>query len=110
MAKMKNWHCNCDDEFDTKEQLASHYRKEHPEDGYGCWDQAGTLGDKFSDNAMNAVLERFMDERNAMTKTRTELKAYKDKHASMVTNYNELSRRLQIVQLAVAFTEPHKAE
>jgi hypothetical protein len=98
--KRKNYRCNqCGDAamFNTTAQMIAHYRKEHPEDGYGLWDAIGDLGDKFANGAVEGMRERARALQERLTKAEAKAKAYD----ALVPRYDALIRCVQIIKPAL---------
>ena len=55
--------------------MIKHYRKAHPDDGIGCWDQLGSFGDPFVDSAMTVAfsIARSNREENKLLKNKLKL-------------------------------------
>lgn len=52
---MIKYRCSCDAPFQTAKAMVAHYRKAHPDDAYGCYDQIGDIGDSFANKAIEKL-------------------------------------------------------
>lgn len=92
-----NYRCNdCEYGFAGKKAFIAHYRKEHPENGYGLWDAIGDLGDEFANGAMRTLQERnkhFLSEQQELLLSRTKV----NEHAILVERFNQLAEHMRIL-------------
>ena len=94
---MKSYRCSCGVQFDTKKAMVAHYRKQHPDNGYGCWDQIGDIGDKFANDAMEACQKRTSAAHNEVR----ELKAALVKYENMGARVNELVSAMNAIGFVI---------
>ena len=96
--KRMDWVCNnCDEPLPTKDAVIAHYRREHPEDGWGLWDICGETGDKFADSTANAIWQKLKDQNVQLSEARSKAEAY-DK---LLAQWNALCRALHIGAMAM---------
>jgi len=84
---MKKYRCNCDAEFNSIKAMTAHYRKEHPDDGYSCWDQIGDLGDAFANKAMQHLWDKYRAARD-----------FEAKYDCLARQFNELASKLNTIK------------
>lgn len=99
--KRLDWCCNICDEprrlFGTLKEVIAHYRKEHPDNGYGLWEIGGDLGDRFSNTAMEEMKRIHREQSEALQRSLGKAKA----HDALLERWNALCRALQIGQSAL---------
>ena len=99
---MKGWRCHCGAEFDRIADAIKHARKKHPDDGYACLDQFGSVGDSFADGAIARLEERH---RKSASLLRSELEQLREKqkgHDALVASHNNLVRAFRAIDDVMA--------
>lgn len=96
--KRPNWACGpCDFYCQTKDELIAHCQREHRDNGYLCWDQAGTLGSQFADSAMETFRQKCIALQKRVDEAEVKAAAY-DK---LLVRWNALCRAIHIGNLAM---------
>ncbi len=94
--KRLDWCCNICDEprklFASLREVVTHYRKEHPDEGYSLWDIGGDLGDRIGNSAMNNMRERVQAAEKRMREVESKAKQYD----TLRDRFSALCRALQI--------------
>lgn len=85
--------CTCGKEFGKRELNAAikHWRTAHPDDGYGCWDSLGSIGDAFSTQVIEHYREKLKRSDDKLRAAEEKAKAYD----ALVPRFRSLGRFLR---------------
>lgn len=97
MVKRKSYCCNCTAEFSSVAAMVTHYRKLHPDDGVGCYDQIGTVGDKFADSAIEQARIRTQHRADEAAAAESRLKQIE----AFMPRFEASLRAFQAIQLSL---------
>ena len=96
MSTRYKYACGCCDwQFVTMKETIAHYRKEHPDSGYSCWDCIGDLGDPLANSALEGMRERLLAQATRLDEARAKAKAYDE----LRPRFDKIARALQVVRL-----------
>lgn len=87
----------CDTKFPSIDAVVKHYRKNHPEKGFDCYDSNLTIGDKFADTAIEHYRQHM---KNAHSRE-AELKTKLDGLQKLIPQYNAMARAITIIDHAI---------
>ena len=101
-AKRKQvyWRCICDKGF-AKGELGiaiSHFRKEHPEEAYRCWDSYGDIGDPFAAKVIEHIQSLSSEQGKQLREAQNKLKYYQ----TLIPRFNAMSAALNISEEAIS--------
>lgn len=94
---MKAYLCRCDAEFSNKAAFIRHYRRQHPEEADGCYDQCGSTGDAFADK----MIEQMRSNNHERVKEYDKLKAKAELYDKLLVRFNALVAACQIGRSAM---------
>jgi hypothetical protein len=106
--KRMDWVCNnCDEPLPSKDAVIAHYRREHPDDGYGLYDICGDVGDPLGTSG----LKRMWAERAKYMQTEADARAKAKLYDELLAKWNGLCRALHIGREAMnAYRDAYERE
>lgn len=96
----ERYRCSCDAKFNNLASAIKHCRKEHADNAYSCYDQFGSVGDKFADSVIESALKRRQDNQKEWADVTAKASAYE----GLVKNYNILARAFELMRISMEIT------